>query len=54
MKVHRQTSHENDDVTAHKLPQFVADDVEHNDIYVMNEYICVCCKNSLRKKTKNA
>ena len=50
MKLHRHTSHENDDVTTHKWPQFVPDDVEHDDIYVMNEYICICCRNSLRQK----
>ena len=34
-------------------PQFVQDDVEHYDIYVMNEFICIHCRNSLRqKKTK--
>ena len=56
MKLHRHTSHENDDMTTHKWPQFVPDDAEHNDIYVMNEYICICCRNRLRqkKKTKNA
>ena len=51
MKQHRHISHENDDVTTHKWPQFVPDDVEHDDIYVMNEYICIHCRNSLRKKT---
>ena len=55
MKLHRHTSHENDDMTTHKWSQFVPDDVEHDDIYVMNEYICICCRNSLRqKKPKNA
>ena len=53
MKLHRHTSHENDDMTTHKWPQFVPDDVEHGDIDVMNEFICMCCRNSLRqKKTK--
>ena len=23
------------------------DDVEHDDIHVMNEFICICCRNSL-------
>ena len=42
-------------MTTHKWPQFVPDDVEHDDIYVMNEFICICCRNSLRqKKTKDA
>ena len=50
MKLHRHTSDESDDVTTHKWPQFVPDDVKHNDIYVMNEYICIHCRNSLRQK----
>ena len=53
MKLHRHTYHENDNITPHKWPQFVPDDVEHDSIYVMNEFICICCRNSLRqKKTK--
>ena len=47
MKLHRHTSHENDDMTTHKWPQFVPDDVKQDDIYVMNEYICIRCRNSL-------
>ena len=47
MKLYRHTSHENDDMTTHKWPQFVSDDVEHDDIYVMNEFICINCRNSL-------
>ena len=47
MKLHRHTSHENDEMITNKGPQFVADDVEHVDIYVMNEFICIHCKNSL-------
>ena len=36
-----------------KWPQFVQDDIEHDDIYVKNEFICICCRNSLQqKKTK--
>ena len=55
MKLYRHTSHENHDMTTHKWPQFVPDHVEHDDIYVMNEYICMCCRNSLRqKKNQNA
>ena len=50
MKLYRHTSHENDDMTTHKWPQFVADDVEDDDIYVMNEFICICYRNSLRQK----
>ena len=48
MKLHRHTSHKNDDMTTHKWPQFVPDDVEDDDIYVMNEFICIHCKNCLR------
>ena len=51
MKLHRYTSHENDNITTNKWPQFVPDDVEHDNIYVMNEFICICCRNSLRQKT---
>ena len=47
MKLHRHTSHENDEMTTNKWPQFVADDVEHDDIHVMNEFICIHCRNSL-------
>ena len=47
-------SHENDEMTTNKWPQFVADDLEHDDIYVMNEFICICCKTVCDKKTKNA
>ena len=47
MKLHRGTSHENDEMTTNKWPQFVADDVEHDDIYVKNEFKCIYCRNSL-------
>ena len=50
MKLHRYTSHENVNITAHKWPQFQPDDVEHDNIYVMNGFICICCRNSLRQK----
>ena len=50
MKLHRHTSHENDNMTTHKWPQFVPDDVEHDNIYIMNEFICIHCRNSLRQK----
>ena len=50
MKLHRHITHENDEMTTHKWPQFVQDDVEPDDIYVMNEFICICCRNSLRQK----
>ena len=38
----------------HEWPQFVQHDLEHDDIYIMDEFICICCKNSLQqqKKTK--
>ena len=53
IKLHRHTSDESDDMTTYKWPQLVSDDVKHDDIYVMNEYICIHCRNSLRqKKTK--
>ena len=43
----------NYDMTPHKWPQFVPDNAKHDDMYVMHEYICICCRNSLRqKKTK--
>ena len=50
MKLYRHIPHENDDMTIHKWPQFVPDDGEHDDIHVLNEYICICCRNSLRPK----
>ena len=55
MKLHKHTSHENDNTTTHKWPQFVPDYVQHENIYIMNEFICIHCRNSLRqKKTKDA
>ena len=53
MKLHMHASHENDEMTAHKWPQFVPDDVEHDDLYVKKEFICMHCRNSLRQKTKD-
>ena len=50
MKLHKHTPDENDDMTTHKWPQFVPDDVKHDGIYVMNEYICIWCRNSLQQK----
>ena len=50
MKLHKHTPDENDDMTTHKWPQFVPDDVKQDDIYVMNEYICIQCRNSLQQK----
>ena len=52
MKLHRYTSHENGKMSTNKWPQFLPDNVEHDDIYVMNEFICICCRNSLRQKTQ--
>ena len=55
MKLHRHTSQENVEMRTHEWSQFVQDDVEHDDIYIMDEFICIHCKNSLQqKKTKNA
>ena len=50
MKLHRHTPDENDDMTTHKWPQFLPDDVKQDDIYVMNEYICICSRTSLQQK----
>ena len=50
MKLHRYTFHENDNSTTHNWPQFVPDDVQQDNIYIMNEFICICCRNSLRHK----
>ena len=50
MKLHRHTYSENDKMTTNTWPQFVADDVEHEDIYVMNEFIGICFRNSLWQK----
>ena len=36
MKLHRHTSHENHEIRTNKWPQFVQDDVQHDNIYVMN------------------
>ena len=47
MKMHRHKSHENDEMRTDKWPKFVQDDVEHDDICVMNEFICIHCRNSL-------
>ena len=52
MKLHRHTSQENDEMRTHEWPQFVQDDVEHDDIYIMDEFICICCRNSLQQKKK--
>ena len=55
MTLHKHTSQVNDEMRTHEWPQFVQDVVEHDNIDTMDEYICICCKNSLQqKKTKNA
>ena len=55
MTLHKHTSQVNDEMRTHEWPQFVQDVVEHDDIDTMDEYICICCKNSLQqKKNKNA
>ena len=54
MKLHRHTSQENDEMRTHEWPQFVQDDVEHDDIDIVDEYICICCKNSLQKMPDQA
>ena len=44
---------ENDEIRRHEWQQFVQDDVEHDDIYVMDKFICIHCRNRLQqKKTK--
>ena len=48
MKLHRQTSQENDEMRTHEWPKFVQHDLEHDDIYIMDEFICICCQNSLK------
>ena len=53
MKLHRHTSQVNDEMRTHEWPQFVQDVVEHDDIDIMDEYICIHCKNSLQQKKKN-
>ena len=50
MTLHKHTSQVNDKMRTHEWPQFVQDVVEHHDIDTMDEYICICCKNSLQKK----
>ena len=55
MKLYRHIYHENDEMTTRNWPQFVTDDIEHDDIYVMNEFICIHYRNSLKqKKNKSA
>ena len=50
MTLHKHTSQVNDEMRTHEWPQFVRDVVEHHDIDTMDEYICICCKNSLQQK----
>ena len=50
MTLHKHTSQVNDEMRTHKWPQFVQDVVEHDNIDTMDEYICICCKNSLQQK----
>ena len=50
MKLQRHTSHENDEMRTHEWPQFVQDNVEDDDIYVMDEFICIHCIKSLQQK----
>ena len=50
MTLHKHTSQVNDEMRTHEWPQFVQDVVEHDDIDTMDEYICICCKNSLQQK----
>ena len=51
MKLHRHTS-ENDEMRTHEWPQFVQDDVEHDDIDIMDEYICIPLQKQLTTKKK--
>ena len=50
MKLHRHTCQENNEMVTHEWPQFVQDDVEHDDIYIMDKFICIHCRNSLQQK----
>ena len=50
MKLHRHTPHENDEMRTHEWPQFVQDDVDHDDIYTTDEFIWIYCKKQLTTK----
>ena len=50
MKLFRHTSQVNDEMRTHEWPHFVQDVVEHDDTDMMDEYICIHCKNSLQQK----
>ena len=56
MKLHRHTPQENNEMRTHEWPQFVQHDMEHDvkhdDIYVMDEFICIHWKNSLQQKNQ--
>ena len=47
MKLHRHTPQENNEMRRHEWPQFVQHGLEYDDIYIMDEFICIHCKNSL-------
>ena len=49
MKLHRHTSQKNDEMRTHEMPQFVQDDVEDDNIYIMDEFLCIHCRNSLQQ-----
>ena len=50
MKLHRHTSHENDEMRTYEWPQCVQDAVEDDDIYDMDEFICICCRKAHDRK----
>ena len=52
MKLHGHTSQVNDEMRTCEWPQFVQDVVEHDDIDIMDEFICVTAKIAYNKKTK--
>ena len=52
MKLHRHTSQENDEMRTHEWPQFVQDDVEHDDIYIMDKFILYMVQKQLTTKKK--
>ena len=52
MTLHRHTSQVNDEMRTHEWPQFVQDVVEHDDIDIMDEYICIHCKTAYNKNNQ--
>ena len=52
MKLHRHTSHENDEMRTHEWQQFVQNDVEHDDIYVMMNSFVYTAETAYNKKPK--